>query len=55
LLSDLQEPLVEALEPASGFLVGESAPVHFQEVTCGCDCLANARRNLSTILRHLPA
>ena len=41
---DLEEPLVEALESASGLPIGESASVHFEEVTGGCDCLANARR-----------
>jgi hypothetical protein len=42
LQGDLQEPLVQALESASGLLIGESAPVHFQEMTCCRDCLANA-------------
>ena len=41
---DLEEPLVEALESASGLPIGESASVHFKEVTGGSDCLANARR-----------
>ena len=40
---DLQEPLVEALKPASGPLIRKSATIHFQEVACGRDRLANAR------------
>ena len=41
---DLEEPLVETLESASGLPIGESASVHFKEVPGGRDCLANARR-----------
>jgi hypothetical protein len=43
LQGDLQKPLVSALEPASGLLIVESAPVHFEEVACGRDFLTNAR------------
>jgi hypothetical protein len=43
LIGDSQEPALEALQPAAGFLVRESTPVHFQEVACGRDCPADAR------------
>jgi hypothetical protein len=39
---DVQEPPVEALEPSSGLVIGESAAVHLQEVACGRQCLTDA-------------
>ena len=41
-MGDSQEPAVEPLKPAADLLVWESAPVHFEEVTCGFDCLTDA-------------
>jgi hypothetical protein len=32
---DVKEPPVEALEPASGFLIGKLSTVHLEKMTCG--------------------
>jgi hypothetical protein len=39
---DVQEPPVEALEPASVLLIRESAAVHLEQVARGRQCLTDA-------------
>jgi hypothetical protein len=40
---DIQQASIETLKAATGlFFIGELAPVHFQEMACSCEGVADA-------------
>jgi hypothetical protein len=43
LYGDAEEPPVESLEPAFGFLIGELPAVHLEKMACSNQHLANSR------------
>ena len=44
LVSDGEEAPIEPLEFAAGFLVGEAAPVHLQQMACSRQCSTDSQR-----------
>jgi hypothetical protein len=41
---DVEEPVIEPLQPAPGFSIGELTPVHLQEMAGGSQGLVDSRR-----------
>ena len=42
LLIDVQQASIKTLKAVTGLVIGELAPVHFQKVPCGRECVADS-------------